>query len=236
MKNLLFPAASAGLLISMLSAPVSAIPVTNDLWDVSQTASVNAHSGVLGSSNINNMFGGGPAGVEPWNTLFRDYAPSGTVHWVEWQTTSTNTLRSISLYTMYDGGARDARYRGYSLFTLYGWNTSLSIWDQIYQLAPIDPTTNRLISTYAGSNPDLLDYAVDVSAYTTDKFKAEFTQIGGSGGQYPGPGNASGPRIMEIDGFNTFLDGSTGDVPEPTTLALMGLGLAGIGWKRRKAA
>jgi len=25
-------------------------------------------------------------------------------------------------------------------------------------------------------------------------------------------------------------------IPEPTTLALMGLGLAGIGWKRRKAA
>ena len=29
---------------------------------------------------------------------------------------------------------------------------------------------------------------------------------------------------------------SSGQIPEPTTLALMGLGLAGIGWKRRKAA
>ncbi|MCP4123574.1 MAG: PEP-CTERM sorting domain-containing protein, partial [Bacteroidetes bacterium] len=27
-----------------------------------------------------------------------------------------------------------------------------------------------------------------------------------------------------------------GNIPEPTTLALIGLGLAGIGWKRRKAA
>jgi len=33
-----------------------------------------------------------------------------------------------------------------------------------------------------------------------------------------------------------FEDGSGGTIPEPTTLALMGLGLASIGWKRRKAA
>lgn len=230
MTKLALSTLGALLVTSILSTPASALPVTTDLWDIAQGASVTSHSGVLGNSHINNMFGG-TTGVEPGNTLFRDWQAVGTVHSVEWQTAATETLRSINLYSQYDGGVnRDAHYRGFSLFTLFGWNTSGSIWDQIYQLAPID-ANHRLISAYADpSFSDRIDYAVDVTAYTTNKFRAEFTQYGG-------PGNASGPRIMELDGFSTFVDGSNGgnngSVPEPSALVLMTIGLLGLTFSRR---
>ena len=231
-----------GLLVLGLNlAPVGAVPVTNDLWDLSQGTTVTAHSAVIGppyyssswSSDVGGMFGGTAGFIEAPNTLFQDWMHAGTTHWVEWQTASTVTLRSLSLYSMYDGGVRDANYRGFTLFTLYGWDDVVSSWDQIYQLAPIDPATNRLVSAYASPLYSvLLDYAVDVTPYTTNLFRAEFTQAG------PG-GNASGTRIMELDGFDTFLDGSTGgstvSVPEPAAFTLLGLGLVGLRLSRRRS-
>ena len=46
----------------------------------------------------------------------------------------------------------------------------------------------------------------------------------------------TGGAYMEGDMDNISLVSISSSIPEPITLALIGLGLAGIGWKRRKTA
>ncbi len=77
-----------------------------------------------------------------------------------------------------------------------------------------------------------------------DSIMAEFTTLlpSGDGDGFLGviSTNAfSSVRLFDASQNESFgLDNVSfgGSVPEPTTLALMGLGLAGIGWKRRKTA
>jgi hypothetical protein len=76
-------------------------------------------------------------------------------------------------------------------------------------------------------------YAFDtLSSSLAQRFKADFVQFGTFGG------SANGPRIMEIDGFDTFLtQASVPQAPEPATLAVLGpvlLMLGAFGWARSK--
>ena len=221
---------AATLLVLLVPASATALPISSaDLWDLSQGSLVDNTTGALNysssfRSDVRDMFGGAFGTIEAGNTLFKDYnspgladgnvAP-GFVHSVEWHTPGAITLRSFSLHAFNEGMDR----RAFNRFTLLASSTLGGPWTSVYDTG-----------TGFSYGPGALDLSVDVVATVGQYFRAEFVQASWSDGR------AVGPRIQELDGYDTFLDGSVSGVPEPVTLTLVGLGLAGIGWSRRKAA
>lgn len=222
-----------GLAVAVLLLPgiSAAEPFSyTDLWDISQGSSVDGTSGALYysssyRSDVRDMFGGAYANIGATVTLFRDYlpgwvsVPEGFTHYVEWHTPDPVTLRSFALHAYNEGMDR----RAFKQFTLYSSSSSGGPWSEVYDTGPG--------YTYG---PGWGHIELDVTPVDAQYFRAEFIQA--SWTDY----RAVGPRVYEFDGFDTFLDGSTRVIPEPSgTVALLSL-LATFGvafvWKRRRKA
>jgi hypothetical protein len=218
-----------------MASPTYALPISpTDLW---QGATVTASTGAHSSSDLRNMFGGAFGFAEVGNAVFRDDRTAGFVHALECQTGVAVTVRSFVINAAHDGVPRDANYRGFSTFRLFAWNAGTSAFDQIFSINPAvlyrntTAPLNGFIDTAVTIN--FLSMAVNLAPVTTNKFRAEFVQYSNVGN-----GHASGPRIMELDGFDTYQTQVSvpGSVPAPGALALLGLGLLGLGAARHHRA
>jgi len=190
-------------------AAIADLAVYDDVWDVSQGASVTSDSGTKNSAA--NMFGAA-IGIEAGNTLWSDTHPAGFVHWVEWQTPNDVTIRRFNLVA-----SHEAPYtrRSCDHFALFAWSSGG--WVQIYdQDVPIPYGGGP---NYTGITLLELNEPVD-NVVAAQKFRAEFTQHG----NVPA---AKGPRIIELDGSL---------VPEPMSLGLLAVGALGVVRCRRRAA
>jgi len=220
---------------------VQALPVSyTDLWDLSQGATVLGTTGALTggwTSDARNMFGGtfgtGPADVTN-NAIFKDYQAAGYVHSVTWATPAPVTLAGFNLVAAHDAGNdgyvnRDINYRGFSRFTLYASANSGGPYSIVYD----GFTDTDSDGDYGGGPTYPLQNYLELTAnfgapLTAQYFRAEFVQSGPYPRTGAGYSDAQGPRILELDGL------APAQAPEPSALALLGLGLAGLVASRRR--
>lgn len=203
----------SAIMISLLSVSAAeAAPSYTDLWDISQgyTTGVQASSKLkYWQSNPRDMFGTANSYLEPGQFIFGGNGDNGygwsrgTIHEVYWQ---TDTRLAISSFNLFASGSSTSR--SFDHFNLSYFNTDTNSWASLYDSNVSIPYDGLVIS------------AATSAIVPADSFRARFRQ-------YSVTEWASGPRIIELDGYGSV-------VPEPATMSMLGLGLAGLFFRRKQ--
>jgi hypothetical protein len=164
---------------------------TNDLWDVSRGCSIirnsplDAADGRPHAYDALDIFGGqfGSYPPERGFVIFTDGEPSGFVHFVEWRTQTTVTIRSFSLYAFGDLDT-SREFASFKLMAKSPGSTNFDI--TMFTFKPTHPYT-------FANHSDFLLISTNVNPTTAQDFRAEFVNRTGV--------NYTGPRVVELDGF-----------------------------------
>lgn len=220
---------SIGLALGLLApiADMTAQPISStDLW---QNAHITSFSSQHSAGPMTGFFDGleGGYGYETGNALFADSMPAGTVHNIEWSTSTVVTLNSFNLIAYHDFDGRDIRDRGFGRFSLFSGDGS--IWSEIFNW-----NYSNFLGDFHYGGGDSYDFVPDLhdmnrsyleltenfsTTVSSQLFRAEFIQYG-----------SGGPRIVELDGL-----AERQAIPAPATLILISTGLALMVVKRSKS-
>ncbi len=183
-----------------------------DLWNITNGVVITAHSHFArwqtdpSGFDARDVFGGNFTTFpgETGDIVFDDYVSAGFTNFLEWQTPTPATLKTVKVYAKGDHPLQNARE--FSSFTLLTKSFGSTNFDRVLlQLQPGNPYKYLNTSTF-------LLISNTIPTVTAQSFRAEFISAPGQtfGGprilelEATGPANQSAPRVATIKPILSF--------------------------------